>query len=379
MQCCGTTKSGTPCSRITNARFCHQHDEKNDSQTCAVVDDATVDKLKSLGKNLTDLEINSVQNCNCSLVAKISEFRNLQFLTIKLQNYCDKPDYGVWGNFVNLLYLDLNITFKNKENLFQILQRLPNLQHLVLWDLETLTVPNPKIKLDLHTLVLKGSIAEPHKLDLSVFSNIKRFNATRSDFGLGKVLKAGFKFGHLIVLEIGGLIFEELNTEADLQYLPKTIRYLKIKHILYPNLLKQYLLSLENLEYLDLQDSFSLNKIADIIPELTNLQGIYVNTINFADLAPLTIKSLESAKFRNNWLSLDYSYSDLLKYDQHEHKNIADEISNQTWFHLKELFHLSDMTVNDKGWEIPNDRNNTPQQWLEENEFIVKEVCKCKL
>jgi hypothetical protein len=379
MQCCGTTQLGTQCSRKTSSSYCHQHDQK---ETCAVIEDATLDKIVKLLKNnpyLTDLELSSNLDCNCKLLLKPTEFRNLEFLSITLANFCDKDDYSLWSKFKNLLYLDLNLNFKSPEGLFHIINSIPNLAHLVISDLKTLIVPNLSVPSSLHTLVLKGSLTEPHNFDLSRFLHLKRLSTTRSDYGLGKFLKKGFQFQHLIVLEIGGLIFEELNTPDDLQYLPTTLRYLKIKHILYPDLLKSYLLSLPNLEYLDLQDSFSLNKIVDIIPQLTNLQGIYVNTINFADLSELTLKALQSAKFRQNWLSFDFSYSDLLKYNQSEHSNVADDIGNSNWHLIKELFHLSDSTVNPKGWEILNTRNNTPQQWLLENEFIVKDVCKCKL
>ena len=93
-QCCGITQNGNQCTRKTNNKFCHQHDEK-DVQTCAVITNATADKLKSLNLNLTDLEINSITNCNCNLISKISEFWDLEFLTLTLQNFCDKPNYSI--------------------------------------------------------------------------------------------------------------------------------------------------------------------------------------------------------------------------------------------------------------------------------------------
>jgi hypothetical protein len=385
MQCCGITNAGIQCSRKVNGTYCHQHsdiDQKSET-LCAVIPDANETKLTQVFKtspNLTDLEYKSNLDCNCKLITLTSNFKNLEFLTISLQSFCIKNDCSVWKNFTNLIYIDLNLIFKTQTQLFDIINKIPALQHLVIWDLKALTYPNlPPAPETLHTLILKGTVAEPHNFNLRSFLGLKRFASTRADYGLGKFLKLGYQFKHLIVLEIGGLVFEELNIEADLKYLPTTLRYIKIKHILYPDLFKKYLLSLQNLEYLDLQDSFSLNKVADIIPELTNLQSIYVNTINFADLTDLTIKALESAKFRNNWLTFDFSYSDLLKYDGTQHQNLANEIGNNNWHTFKDLFHLSDMTVNDKGWELLNTQANTPQNWLEENEFLVKEVCKCKL
>ena len=363
----------------------HNHcsiDEKKQECLCAVIKDVNLTKLAELLKakpGLLDLEYESLLPCNCKLVSSTSKFKQLEFLTISLTNICPKKEVKYWKNFKNLLYLDIGVPFSYENQLFDIITKLPNLQHLILSDIRALTFKNlpAQAPLNIHTLVLKGSMQEPHNLNLEPFLHVKRFCSTRSDYGVGKFLRQGKAFKHLIAFEIGGLIFEELNDRESLQYLPLAVRYLRIKHILYPDLLKLYLTSLPNLEYLDLQDTFSLNKISDLIPHLTNLQGIFVNTINFADLTEMTIRCIEAAVFRNCFLKFDFSYSDVLKYDENQHKNLASVIAEGNWNRFKNMFHLSDTYVNEKGWEIMVKRENTPSRWLAENEFITKQTCTC--
>lgn len=388
MECCSLTKNGTKCSRKTTSKYCHQHQEQKEElkgeQSCIVIKDLDRKKLHEISKNITDLEFTSALDCNCELFSKISKFKNLQFLTFTCQNFCAKFN-PVWSGFRNLIYLDINVTFGCKKQLFDIIGELENLRHLVIYDLralesnennevsennEVFVVPE-----NLETLNLKGCIKQPFNLNLQSFLDIKRFICTRSDLFFGKFLKLGYSFERLIALEIGGLIFEERDI---LEYLPLGLRYLKIKHILYPELFMEYLLRLKNLEYLDLQDVYNLNKIAEVIPLLTNLQSIFINTINFADLDQVVIDCLVSAKFQNPFLTFDFSYCDFVKYNALDHHEDYVNRGMMNFMRVKEIFSLSDTTKNLNGWEILNIRNNSPQQWLNENCFIIKGECKCR-
>ena len=181
MECCGITQTGTKCTRKVNGKnHCHKHSDNDNNNTpeekCAIIKDVTQKKMQDLLKfnpNLTDLEYNSTSDCNCSLLASTSKFSHLHFLTITLDNFCNKKDVSLWNKFNNLLYLSLSLKFQYETQLFDIINNIPILEHLIISDLDTLTHFNlPPANEILHTLILKGSGPAIHNLES--FLHIKR-------------------------------------------------------------------------------------------------------------------------------------------------------------------------------------------------------------
>lgn len=330
-------------------------------KNCAIIESPTKEKLLKLyqiAPNLKILTLSDLERYQSGMydekknyfdIEPIANFKKLEVLAIEIPSSTIGRSRKLasvnWNLLFNLKYLAIDASFDSENQILEMIQNLPKLEHLTfernIFRIKSNSEYNASVS-NSKTIEFKGE--SDWNFNFSIFSNVKRIINSYPDTAF---LTQLYKIHSLEVLEISGTYGFNKSVGFNALRFPKTIKYLKISFDKIYNQGDDGILDIEfeNLEFLELYSSQDLINAEIFLNSLRKIKYLYIKYIEILNDQMITI--LRNLKNNNPILIFGFKYT-LTKGD-----NIL----------LKSTFIRF------------SDTNFTPEKWLREHGYYIQEKC----